>query len=240
MLDREVFEGIATELRVVKGAREATEAICNVVGETGARLVVMGTHGRTAFEHAAFGSTATSVVRHAPCDVLTVRPPREDEIGIDEKLADWVMSLGQAKPIRHVLCPIDFSEGSDKALDRAAGLAKLFTAKLTLLHNVKYPFWAGREEYTLAAERARAAARQKMDEVTARIEASGVTVSGEITDGQPSSVIRRIAEEDDRADLIVMGTHGRTGIKRWAIGSVAERIVRASRVPVWTVRMGRA
>ena len=231
-----LFSGVEAEPRIVEGAVAASEAICDVVETFGAQLVVMGTHGRTALEHAVFGSTATSVVRHAPCDVLTVRPPPLREEGLDVKLRNWVLTHSSNGGIRRILCPLDFSPGSDNALKRAAGLALRFDAELVLHHAVQYPFWAAREELSLSAERARASAKERLADATDRTRGIGLTVESHVTDGQSSTDILRLADERD-VDLIVMGTHGRTGLKRWAVGSVTERTVRISHIPVWTVRL---
>jgi nucleotide-binding universal stress UspA family protein len=234
-LHAELFEGIPGDVRIVENTHAASEAICDVAKDVDAKLIVMGTHGRTAIEHAFFGSTATSVVRHAGIDVLTVRPRLEGG-DLDIKLRNWVLAHGTSVGIRKILCPVDFSSGSERALKRAAGLAQEFEAELSLLHTVTYPFWASREELTLAAERTRAEAREKMTALEARVRTADVEVTGAIADGTPSEEIVKAALEGD-VDLIVMGTHGRTGLKRWAIGSVAERTVRTSPVPVWTVKL---
>jgi nucleotide-binding universal stress UspA family protein len=235
-IDQDLFDGVRSETRVVTATHAASEAICDVAGEVGAKLIVMGTHGRTAFEHAMFGSTATSVVRHANMDVLTVRPQLEGETDLELKLRNWVLTRGKSAAIRNVLCPVDFSVGSEEALKRAAGLAKQFEAKLLLVHAVSYPFWASREELTLAAERTREQARQSLAETEAMVRTAGVEVTSVLAEGPPWHQIVRLAKDHD-TDLIVMGSHGRTGIKRWTIGSVAERTVRLSPVPVWTVSL---
>lgn len=234
-LTEKLFEGVDVEARLVEDAASASEAICDAAKELGSKLIVMGTHGRTALEHAVLGSTATSVVRHAPCDVLTVRPPLPGTEPLDIKLRNWVFTHSR-NAIGRILCPTDFSEGSERALKRAAGLALTLDAELVLLHVVTYPFWAAREELSLAAERLRAQAKTTMEETRERVATAGGRVTSLVTEGQVGPAVVAKADEIE-ADLIVMGTHGRTGLKRWAIGSVAERVVRASRVPTWTVRV---
>ncbi len=234
-VEREIFEGVHVERRVLEGVTAASEGICDAARDVGAKLIVMGTHGRTALEHAVLGSTATSVVRHAERDVLTVRPPLEGDAALDIKLRNWFFTHGKAA-MRRILCPTDFSAECEKALKRAAGLALHFDAELILLHVVTYPFWATREEFSLAAERLRAQAIETMDATRERVASAGGRVASKVVDGVVGRVVVEQAKELE-ADLIVMGTHGRTGIKRWAIGSIAERVVRSSHVPVWTVRV---
>jgi nucleotide-binding universal stress UspA family protein len=230
---REELEDVDVTTRLVEGARGASEGIVDAAKELDAGLIVMGTHGRTALEHRILGSTATSVVRHAECDVLTVRPPLPGDEPLDVKLRNWVLTRAEGA-IDTVLCPTDFSHGAARAEHRAALLADRFGAELSLLHVVALPFWAG--DGSEAGERMRGEAQDRMVEAIERARKRGARVHGRVVEGTVHQAILAQAAADE-ADLIIMGTEGKTGLKRWAIGSVAERVVRTSMTPVWTVRV---
>lgn len=138
-------------------------------------------------------------------------------------------------PYRRILCAIDFDENSARALEEAVRVAKLARASLCLLHVVRVnPM--GREgllvgqlydsEIQSAREKLAALAREKLDGIDHQIV---------VEVGEPAMLILAI-EDKVGADLVVMATHGRRGIARLVLGSVAERVLRESRAPVLTVR----
>ena len=125
-----------------------------------------------------------------------------------------------------IVCPVDFSEESRAALRVAVDLATRFGASLTLMHA------HGRHAH-IADEQHRDSGT--LEKWKAEAEAMGATrVSIESIPGDPRIAIVEHAQQSG-FDLIVMGTHGRTGRERLLIGSVAENVVRSSRVPVLTV-----
>lgn len=143
------------------------------------------------------------------------------------------------KPFRHVVAATDFSACSNVAVDAAIELAQRYDAALTLVHVVEIPSYAyaGMETMPVdlvtpvheaareALQKALTEAQQRIPTATAKLEPAGV----------PWQRIVAMVREAG-GDLIVMGTHGRTGIKHALIGSVAERVVRHSPVPVLTIR----
>ena len=141
--------------------------------------------------------------------------------------------------IRKILCPVDFSAPSEQALRYAIGLAERFGASVKLLHVYQIPTYALPDGALLArpdflAELTTELQKQ-MDGLIERYRARNVPLEGEVLEGLAFQEIDRVAEQD-HADLIVMGTHGRSGLKHMLLGSVAERVVRISKVPVLTVR----
>lgn len=134
---------------------------------------------------------------------------------------------------QHILVPIDFSHDSEHAVDCAVGLAQQFQARLTLLHSVYVPEAA---DVNLAAylEKIESEAAEQMAAWQKRVEHAGVTADSLMVRGAPSHKITETAR-DKQADLIVMGTHGRTGLRHMLIGSVAERVVRLAPCPVMVV-----
>ncbi|HWH68903.1 MAG TPA: universal stress protein, partial [Candidatus Sulfotelmatobacter sp.] len=203
--------------------------ICQAARDEGADLLVIATHGYTGARHLLLGSTTERVVRHAPCPVLTVRtanPPRP---------------LGKTPPLRlkKILVPLDFSSLSLDALPWAQFLATQFDAQLLLLHVVQtYPI-----DHLLGAELMNQTFTPLMKEAEAELQRLATDLSQStrlktsvvVREGTPFDAICRNAKMLG-ADLIVLTTHGYTGLKHIWLGSTAERVVRHAPCPVLVVR----
>lgn len=143
--------------------------------------------------------------------------------------------------LKKILCPIDFSDSADHAMRYATALAETFGAELTLLHVVAPVIAALPSETSLPGvlqtdiDEIAEACRERLDQTVGKLAASGLTVQHEVLNGVPFIEIIRYAREAG-TDLIVMGTHGRTGLGHLLIGSVAERVVRKSPCPVLTIK----
>jgi nucleotide-binding universal stress UspA family protein len=142
--------------------------------------------------------------------------------------------------IRLILAPTDFSEFSKQALRNALGLAQIFEAKLLLLNVVEPPPFPveGIVPSNLGANLLDDLERRASHELAAVIleaQDTKVDVTRRVVVGIPYRKIIEVAEEE-KADLIIMATHGRTGLSHLIIGSVAERIVRTAPCPVLTIR----
>lgn len=216
-------------------APSPTEGILDYAEAHDVDLIVMATHGRTGIAHFVKGSVAETVVRRAPCPVLTVRPTAPH--------AEVEM--------RRLLVPVDFSPSSWRAVDHAKALASLLRAEVHLLHVLPaeppspYP----------AAPLPPMASTESSDETRQRLldlyaEASGpdgavaVHVEGRPLDwpavgegdtSPPAAEILATAEALD-ADLLVMASNGRTGLERLVLGSVAEETVQKAPCPVFVVK----
>ncbi len=139
---------------------------------------------------------------------------------------------------RHILVPHDFSEMAQHALSYAIDLATKLDATLTIVHAYEVPSYGYPEGVTLSPEIAgsiRSAAETTLGAVVSAARASGLEVRSALRQGPAWSEIEAAAREA-KADLIVMGTHGRHGLARVLLGSVAEKVVRTSPCPVLTVR----
>jgi nucleotide-binding universal stress UspA family protein len=142
-------------------------------------------------------------------------------------------------PIQHMLVPTDFSPYADCALDYAITLAPPLQARLTLLHVIHLTPWAmgdipvsSLEAYLHGLE---ADAQRQMQAARERVQHAGLPCDSAIVEGVPYQTIVDLA--GTRAvDLIVMGTHGRTGLAHVLLGSVAERVVRLAPCPVLVTR----
>jgi nucleotide-binding universal stress UspA family protein len=188
-----------------------------------------------------FGSVATEVLRHATCPVLTARlplPPAETS-GVRLEPADFATTGtdgGVMWPIKSILHPTDFSESSAKAFEAARALAADHHAKLIVLHVTSVPDLAykgyGAPGAPLEEEEYIDKARRDLASLTSP---SGIVLERLLEEGDAASQILRVANEL-KPDLVVMGTHGRSGLRHVLLGSVAEQIVRKATCPVLTVR----
>ncbi|MCH9662988.1 MAG: universal stress protein [Gammaproteobacteria bacterium] len=136
--------------------------------------------------------------------------------------------------VQNILVPLDFSSDADLALDDALGLAQRFQARMTLLHVIYLPVTT---EVNLASyfTQMEAEAQQGMETYKKKVTDAGLSVDTVIVSGVPFREIVETAKAK-QADLIVMGTHGRTGMNHFLIGSVAERVVRLAPCPVMVSR----
>lgn len=138
-----------------------------------------------------------------------------------------------------ILVPTDFGEGSDAAIAYALELAKVIGAELVVLHTYEIPV-VGFPDGTLVATaelttRVLEGAKVGLDGIAKKLAPSGVRVRTLVKQGDTWRTILEVADEVS-AGLIVMGTHGRRGLPRALLGSVAEKVVRTSSCPVLTVR----
>ncbi len=138
-------------------------------------------------------------------------------------------------PIEHILVPTDFSESSERALQSALDLAQTFGARITLVHVWSIPTIGYAEALSWPVLEMQAAARKALDEVLAKTAKTYAKTDAVLCEGLEWKEILDVAAER-KCDLVVMGTHGRRGLARVVLGSVAEKVVRLSPVPVLTVR----
>lgn len=140
--------------------------------------------------------------------------------------------------LRKILIPFDFSDHSRHALRWGVSLAKQYGAKMLLLHVIP--------EVLEEASARESASEQLVIDLTADIEAQlqdishqemreGGSMQAKVVDGKPAEEILRVAHEE-AVDLIIMGTHGRTGLPHLLLGSTAEAVVRGAPCPVFTVK----
>ncbi|MFB6156076.1 MAG: universal stress protein [Haloferacaceae archaeon] len=138
-----------------------------------------------------------------------------------------------------ILVPTDGSEGVERAVDHAIELALEHGAEIHAIYVVNPAHFSGIPmEGTVegVSELYREDAEAAVEAVAERCRDRGVEVEPVVAEGTPSAEIVRYAERND-CDVVVMGTHGRGGIDRLLLGSVAEKVVRASEVPVLTIQV---
>jgi nucleotide-binding universal stress UspA family protein len=142
---------------------------------------------------------------------------------------------------KHILIPVDGSETAQKAVEKAAGLAKAFGSAATVIYVIDpYPFTGlgsdfayGQAEYLSAAT---AEAEQAIQAAKQLLEQSGVVPQTRVVEEQAAWRGILEAAKTTGADLIVMGSHGRHGIEKIVLGSVAQRVLSHSHLPVFVVR----
>lgn len=144
---------------------------------------------------------------------------------------------------KKILCPVDFSKGSASAVDKAKELAQAMSADVELLHAYQLPVMALPDGAVTVSpayvaemlDRAQQALNKHRDELSI----AGVHATTKLLEGNPAMVISDRAKEL-ATPMIVMGTHGRSGFKRFLLGSVSERVVRTATSPVLTVHLPEA
>ncbi len=149
------------------------------------------------------------------------------------------MIKNKKKPttFKTILVPTDFSPHSEKSLDYAVLTAKKFRAKILLFHVIE-PFpYTTPDAFMVVdnSEAMRSIADALIKNLSKGLRAKGITVITSLVVGNPAREIV-LKTEQAKIDLIVMGTHGRTGVEHVLLGSVAEKVVRLSRCPVMTIR----
>lgn len=146
----------------------------------------------------------------------------------------------QSSPlISNIVVGTDFSESAAYALDYAIQLATQLQAKLTVVHVYELPVYSMPDGAIMVtaemAARVADAAQGQLDQLVQQKARQGVTVKGVLRQGTAWQEMDDVAKKE-RADLIVVGTHGRRGLSHMLLGSVAEKIVRTASCPVLTLR----
>ncbi|MDZ7271703.1 MAG: universal stress protein [candidate division KSB1 bacterium] len=188
-------------------------------------LIVMGTHGRRGLGRLFLGSVAEEVVRHASCPVLTVR-------GKDK--------ARKPRPLKHILVPVDYSPHALLALRYAMELAQPTQARVHLLHVVEetvHPaFYAtGKTSIFDFVPDIRRRSMQAMRELVAKAKGPETKTALHVAEGRAAGEIVTWCETHP-VDLLVIATHGLTGLEHLLLGSVTERVVRTAPCPVFTVK----
>jgi len=229
---REYLNGIAGPLHAdgisVKTALETgvpTECILDFAQSMGVDLIAMSTRGRSGVGRWMFGSVADQVLRHATCPVLLTRanPPARPEAGV-----------------QRILVPLDGSPLAERAIAPAVELARAFCAEIILARVIALPsaIYGSPESMPLVVEEPgdEKQATEYLQNVRARLEGDGLRVRT-LAARPPIAEALLDSVRGQQANLIVMSTHGRGGVRRWVYGSVADRILQATPVPILLLRV---
>jgi nucleotide-binding universal stress UspA family protein len=216
--------GLRVATRIVE--RDPVSAIVDTAETWPADLIVMGTHGRSGFERLLLGSVAERVLRKAPCPVLTV--PRK------------LTSAKQLLTFGRILCAVDFSPASRRALEYAVSLAAADGPGVHVLHVVElFVEGATRDTAILDTPDFRAGvlrvARERLHDAIPDPLRNACPITESVTMGKTWKEILRVAHEE-QADLIALGVEGRSAADLFLFGSNTQHVVRQAECPVLTVR----
>jgi len=203
----------------------AADTILNYSADHDIDLIVMGTTGRRGLEHVFLGSVAEEVVRRAHCPVMTVRESRERR---------------SVEDVERILVPVDFSKHSQSALIHAKEIAAVFGARLQLVHFIEetvHPafYMTGKTSILELRPDILEKAHQALEDLLARSPGADVEAEIHVEEGRAARDIVAFAEREE-SDLIVIATHGLTGLQHFLLGSVTEKVVRRAPCPVFTVK----
>jgi nucleotide-binding universal stress UspA family protein len=204
--------GVKVEL-VQRGGAPG-EVVSEVAKERNAELIVIGTHGHTGLQRFLLGSVATSVLRHAPCDVLVCR------------------GTSGPSPFLRPIVATDFSASAGRALRNAAFLTAP-DAQIEVVHAWQLPAgsWGAtllgqaRFPWSTVRDAVLTSAQAQADKLSASFPDLRHPLHVQLVQGPPASVITHAAEAGAH-DLIAIGTHGHRGFRRLLLGSVAESVIR--------------
>ena len=204
------------------------DAILSSARSISADLLVLGTHGRSGFQRIVLGSIAEKVLRKACCPVLIVPPHVSGALPRD------IVSIDR------ILCPVDFSMSSARALDFAASLAEQAHARLTVLHVVELPPDLSEFPNTGIVEYRNALFHEARESLSKLVKTAPTTCSIDelVLVGRAYRETLRVAAEQG-AGLIAMGVQGRGPVDLTFFGSTTNHVVRAAECPVLTLREDR-
>ena len=217
----------ANEQPTFKLRTEVNEGdVAGVIVDTALRdevdMISMSTHGHSGITRWVLGSVTERVLRSAPCPVLVIRSPQ---------------------PLRQILIPLDGSALAEHALAPGLELARSLGGEMTLLHAVEPPD-AGETEHLEQIERGLGRRLREdfykgveahLRDLAAAHQQAGLNIRTVVKDGPAADSILEFAEAHGM-DVIVMATHGRTGLRRWVYGSVTEKVLRGAACSLLVIR----
>lgn len=186
--------------------QEPQQEIVNTAAEIGADLIILGRRGTRGLARSMVGHATAYVAGHAPCNVLVV--PR-----------------GASAWNKRILLATDGSEHSVAAGDAAVAVARQCGLPVSVVSATTRSH----------SDERKAEARNSVDRKIAKLTEAGIPCDGQVLDGRPDEVVIEAAAKQD-ADLIIVGSHGRTGLMRLILGSISERIMGQAQCPVMVVK----
>jgi nucleotide-binding universal stress UspA family protein len=211
---------------VVKEREDISESLAADIARTNADLVVISTHGRGALARVWLGSVADKLVRRLPVPVLLVRPH------------STAPSLDSDFQLKHLLVALDGTAAAELIVEPAVAIGKSMDARFTFVRVVPPASHLLHSTHSASAIEAhlRRGAESYLQAVANELRANGLRVETDVRiAGQPAVGILEQASVSG-ADLIALVTHGRGGINRLLMGSVADKVIRGSSLPVLICR----
>jgi nucleotide-binding universal stress UspA family protein/predicted transcriptional regulator len=198
------------------------DVVLELAEQVGDPVIVLGSRVPHGIDRAFYGSIALQLVREASCPVIVVRGPQGDS------------EETSPPPLERVLVPLDRSNAAERALRAALDIVQPGTATLHLLHVIE-PL-GGRDLASASpVDVTELDARNYLQRLARPAVERGHRITSEVRSGRPAPEILAAAS-DQRADLIVMATHGRSGWSRFIFGSTAERVLQQASAPLLLVR----
>jgi nucleotide-binding universal stress UspA family protein len=213
--------GVDVVTELVDGRPAA--ALQDYLADTDIDFVAMGTRGRSNIERHLLGSVTQRLVRTSPVPVMTVGTEAAPDTP-----ADWGYN--------DLLLPTRGGDGAQLAIDHAVSLAARFDATLHVLYVVDIRSQAAKHDAYELDSLTDMLRSTVTDEVINRASEAGVDARAVVQQGSPHSAIQRYVDKHG-VDIVVMGTHGRGRVERFLLGSITERTIRTTDVPVVTVRL---
>jgi nucleotide-binding universal stress UspA family protein len=222
------LRGIESSVTVLRAPRGATaQVIAEHAEEQDAGLIAMTTHGRAGLDRWAMGSVADRVAHTSRTPLLLFRPKDEQE--------------AEQERLSTVMLPLDGSDLAEASLQFGVAIAKAMGLRVVLVRVASQVFTMYRDETAEHVRQAegwlRQSAHDYLKAIQSQFTAEGLEASLEIEAGHPAQAI--IEQAISRpGTLIVMTSHGRSGIGRWLLGSVADKVIRSGAAPVLLLRSG--
>jgi nucleotide-binding universal stress UspA family protein len=226
--ERAYLESVAKRLREVAPVRItaavvsglAADGIVERAAQTSAELIVSATHARGPLGRFWLGSVADELIRLAPVPLLLLHPHEE------------TVELAREPSFKRILVPLDGSGLAERVLEPAVELGRTTAAELVLLRVVDATARNAADQRS--TDDAQADAQKYVELVAANLRLKGLAVHTEIMSGQPADAI--LERSNREVDLVALSTHGRTGLMRLFLGSVADKVLRRIAVPLLLVR----
>ncbi len=219
---------LEVEVHIDRGDDGVGATLLQAADRVDADLLTLGTHGRQGVRRFFLGSEAEEVIRGADRPVLAVRQQDDAQT---------------PSTVDHVLVPVDLSEHSLVALDHAVELARRYEADLRLLHvvqpgpNYDLPgiYQGALPPQTDVVDALTRNAHQELNDLIEQVALPAERIHKDIRHGNPPvEILDTVAEE--AVDMVVLASHGRSGLERFLMGSVAEKVIRSAPVPVFVVK----
>ena len=249
VVERLGTSGVNATYRVLTGP--VADTLVDHGEEVGADVAVMTTHGRGPLSRVWLGSVADAFVRHASYPILLLRPEDGGE-SEEDTLPGALPTSGPratgpveaAAPFRRVLVPLDGSELAESVLEPVLDITGTEGVEYVLLrmvpypHDVASPYLPDTIQHNVEELEAwQAEAGRYLDEVADRLPGELEVRSLVMVGSQAAMGIRNVAQ-DEEIDLVAMATHGRGGLSRMLLGSVADKVIRSSHTPLLLRRPG--
>ncbi len=230
-------DGLEIYTKVIEGNHPATQILWEAEQDPVLLMIAMTTHGRRGVLHWLFGSVAAEVVQVTPRPLLLLRPQESD--------SSFSMPNFNTTPYQNIVVPLDASAFAEQALDQASELASAMDATFHLVSIVPLshvlPVHIHKENESQSLMRA-VLHQTELERRTHYLEQKaehfkelGLRVQTNVAPGHPAEEILRFSTQHQQT-LLVMTTHGRSGLRRILLGSVAMKIVQEAHVPVLLVR----